>query len=86
MAAAWYALIPFAVYGGVVMRRRRITLIPVVATLVVVIVSVALIWGTPRFRLPVDVVAIVLAAVAIDALLTRTSAEPEPVTAEPVTA
>lgn len=84
MAGAWYLLIPFAIFGGVVMRRRRITLIPVVATIVVVVVSVALIWGTPRFRLPVDVVAIVLAAVAIDALVTRSTSESEPGTREPV--
>jgi hypothetical protein len=78
MAAAWYLVIPFAIYGGVVMHRRRITLVPVVATVAAVVVAVALTWGTPRFRVPVDVVAIVLAAVAVDALLARSR---EPVTA-----
>jgi hypothetical protein len=83
MAGAWYLMIPFAIYGGVVMRRRRITLLPMVATIVAVGVTVVLTWGTPRFRVPVDVVAIVLAAVAIDALVTRSAAESEPVTPEP---
>jgi len=66
MAAAWYALVPVAVAGIVAFRRRGIALLPVVATTATVVVAVALTWGTPRFRVPIDIVAIVLAAAAAD--------------------
>ena len=66
MAAAWYALLPVAIAGVVAFRRRRIPLLPVVATVVTVVVAVALTWGTPRFRVPIDIVVIVLAAAAVD--------------------
>ena len=67
VAGAWYLLVPIAVAGAVRLRRRGVTLLPVIATVVVVVIAVALTWGTSRFRVPVDVVAIVLAAVALDA-------------------
>ena len=69
MLGAWYGLIPVAIAGAVVLRRRRTTLLPLVATVAAVITSVALTWGALRFRVPVDVAFIVLAAVALDAAL-----------------
>ena len=78
VAGAWYLLVPFAIAGGVLLRRRGVSLLPVVATVIVVAVAVALTWGTPRFRVPVDVVVVVLAAVAIDALLPNSRSKQEP--------
>jgi 4-amino-4-deoxy-L-arabinose transferase-like glycosyltransferase len=69
MLGAWYGLIPVAIAGTVVLRRRRVTLLPLVATVAAVMTSVALTWGSLRFRVPVDVTFIVLAAIALDAAI-----------------
>jgi 4-amino-4-deoxy-L-arabinose transferase-like glycosyltransferase len=86
MAAAWYALIPVAIAGVVALRRRRIAMLPLVATIVTVVVAVALTWGTPRFRVPIDVAVIVLAAAAVDTWWPRRAPDPgiEPATPERV--
>jgi 4-amino-4-deoxy-L-arabinose transferase-like glycosyltransferase len=64
---AWYALVPLAIAGAVVLRRRRTTVLPLVATIAAVTTAVILTWGSVRFRVPVDVAFVVLTAVAIDA-------------------
>jgi hypothetical protein len=69
MVGAWYALIPLAIAGAVVLRRRRTTLLPFVAMVAAVTAAVVLTWGSLRFRIPVDVAFLVLAAVAVDAAL-----------------
>jgi 4-amino-4-deoxy-L-arabinose transferase-like glycosyltransferase len=69
MLGAWYALVPVAIAGAIVLRRRRTTVLPLVATIATVAIGVALTWGSLRFRIPVDVSLIVLAAVALDAVL-----------------
>jgi hypothetical protein len=69
MLGAWYALVPVAIAGAIVLRRRRTTVLPLVATIAAVAIGVALTWGSLRFRIPVDVSLIVLAAVALDAVL-----------------
>jgi 4-amino-4-deoxy-L-arabinose transferase-like glycosyltransferase len=66
MLASWYALIPLAIAGAAILRRRRTTLIPLTATVVAVAMTAALTWGTRRFRVPVDIAFVVLVAVAID--------------------
>jgi hypothetical protein len=76
-AASWavligyYLLLPFAVLGLVVMRRRRIPIFPMIAIAVAVTITVAFSFGITRYRSPVDVVLPVLAAVTIDALWRR---------------
>jgi 4-amino-4-deoxy-L-arabinose transferase-like glycosyltransferase len=73
----FWALTPFAVYGALVLRRRRVTLAPFVAALATVVVVSALFYGIPRFRLPLDVAVTVLTAVAASELLSRrTGARP----------
>jgi 4-amino-4-deoxy-L-arabinose transferase-like glycosyltransferase len=69
--AAWYALVPISIVGAFVLRRRRIRIWPLLMMLVAVLPTVALTWGSPRFRLPIDVALVVLAAAAIDAFLLR---------------
>jgi 4-amino-4-deoxy-L-arabinose transferase-like glycosyltransferase len=69
MVGAWYALIPLAIAGAVVLRRRRTTLLPLVAMVAGVTAAVVLTWGSVRFRVPVDLAFLVLAAVAVDAAL-----------------
>ena len=76
-AASWavligyYLMMPFAIGGLVVMRRRRVPIFPMLAIALSVTVTVALSFGITRYRAPVDVVLPVLAAVAIDALWRR---------------
>jgi hypothetical protein len=97
-AASWavlvgyYLMLPFAIGGLVVMRRRRVPIFPMIAIAVSVTITVALSFGITRYRAPVDAVLPVLAAVALDALWRRRGRAPaetraadgEP--AEPVTA
>ena len=67
----YWLLIPAAVFGVVVLRRRRVTLLPLLALVVTVSVGVALVYGFTRFRASAEVAIVLLAAVAIDAVLRR---------------
>jgi 4-amino-4-deoxy-L-arabinose transferase-like glycosyltransferase len=66
-AASWiglfsyYALWPFAIYGLVVMRRRKIPIIPLVAIAIIATFAAAITFGVTRYRAPAEV-ALVLAA------------------------
>jgi len=63
---AFWILVPGAVVGGVVLRRRRVAITPLVAQFVIVTVTAAAIYGITRFRVPAEVSLVVLAAVAVD--------------------
>lgn len=67
----WWLLLVPAVAGGVVLWRRKVPVWPLASTVVIVLVTVAAFYGIVRFRLPADVAAVVLAAVALDALWRR---------------
>jgi 4-amino-4-deoxy-L-arabinose transferase-like glycosyltransferase len=71
--ALWVSWAAFAlgIAGAVGLRRRRITLIPMGAIVVMIAATAALTFGITRYRVPVDVVAIVLAGVAIESFLAR---------------
>ena len=66
---AFWVLVPFAVAGAVVLRRRRIPITPLVAQFVIVTITAALVYGLVRFRVPAEVSIVVLAAVAADRFL-----------------
>ena len=72
--ASWAVLIgywlvmPFAIFGLVVLRRRRIPIFPYLAIAASVTITVALSFGITRYRAPVDAVLPVLAAVALDSI------------------
>ncbi|MFN8040993.1 MAG: glycosyltransferase family 39 protein [Acidimicrobiales bacterium] len=74
---AWAALLafavvlPFAAAGAVVLFHRRLPLSPLVGAAVVVVVLVAASFGLPRYRVYLDVIAVVVAAVGVDALIRR---------------
>jgi 4-amino-4-deoxy-L-arabinose transferase-like glycosyltransferase len=73
-AACFWLLLPVAAYGAFQLRRRGQPLILLAAPFVLVI-GVSLIgYGVPRFRLPADLVVLVLAAVAYDVALSRRAA------------
>jgi 4-amino-4-deoxy-L-arabinose transferase-like glycosyltransferase len=73
----WYLLVPVAVAGAVVLRRRRVPIWPLASTAIVVLITVVAFYGIVRFRLPLDVAVVVLAAVAIDALVRRLRGAPD---------
>ncbi len=62
----FWLLVPVAVAGGVVLHRRRVRLLPLVAMPVLVFIVVTLFYGLPRFRLPAEIAFVVLAAAALD--------------------
>ena len=67
---AYWLVVPFAVIGSVLLYRRRVTLIPLFAQVLMVTFVAASAYGAVRFRIPAEVALIALAAVALDAGLT----------------
>ena len=65
----WWAVAALAIYGAVVLRRRGQTILPFVSLAVLITVTAVYGYGTDRFRVPMDVAALILAGAAIDALL-----------------
>jgi 4-amino-4-deoxy-L-arabinose transferase-like glycosyltransferase len=68
---SFWALMPLAVYGSVLMRRSRRFQWPLVAPLVIVIITTTVAFGDPRYHTPADLGLVVLAAVALDHLMRR---------------
>ena len=68
-AAIYYVLIPFAVYGVLLLRRRRFPLLILLAPFITVTVTTLLAYGQIRFRHSAELSLVVLAAVALDRLL-----------------
>jgi 4-amino-4-deoxy-L-arabinose transferase-like glycosyltransferase len=67
----YWALIPAAIFGVVVLRRRRVPVFPLLALAASVTIGTALTYGFTRFRAAAEVAIVLLAAVAIDAVLRR---------------
>jgi asparagine N-glycosylation enzyme membrane subunit Stt3 len=65
----YWTAIPVALVGLVLLRRRRRPIGPVVAQIAMVAITAVLAYGTVRFRMPADVVLVVLVGVTLDALL-----------------
>jgi hypothetical protein len=64
-------LLPAAAVGVVILRRRRVALLPLLAFAVVVTIGTALTYGFTRFRASAEVSIVLLAAVAIDVWVRR---------------
>ena len=69
--AAFLVLVPFAIAGAVLLRRRRVALWILLAPALMVSVTALLTYGNQRFRAPAELTVVVLAAVAADALWRR---------------
>jgi 4-amino-4-deoxy-L-arabinose transferase-like glycosyltransferase len=67
----YYALAILAIPGGLVLRRRGVSLVPMVAVAAEVVVATLLTYGQTRFRAPLEPVLVILAAVAADELISR---------------
>jgi len=74
----YYGLFGGAIVGGVVLRRRGFPLAPFVGLLAEVVVSSMLAFGATRYRAPLEVGLVVLAAVAVDTAMTRRTAARRP--------
>jgi hypothetical protein len=68
-AGVYFVLIPFAVYGALLLRRRRFPLLILLAPFITVTVTALLAYGQIRFRHSAELSLVVLAAVALDRLL-----------------
>jgi hypothetical protein len=62
-------LAPLAVAGALILRRRGELLGFLLAPLALVVVVSVLGYGTPRFRVPLEIPLVVLAAVAVEAVV-----------------
>jgi 4-amino-4-deoxy-L-arabinose transferase-like glycosyltransferase len=69
---AFYVLAAAAIFGAVILRRRRVPILPLVALVGMVGVATVITFGQTRYRAPAEVAIVVLATVAFDAALTRT--------------
>jgi len=71
-----YGLLALSVFGGRALRRRRrsalVITVPLLLTLVVSLTA----YGTTRFRIAADLTLVILAAVAIDVIVTSSSRHP----------
>ena len=76
-AAIYFVLIPLAVYGLVLLRRRRVPILIVVAPFITVTVTALLAYGQIRFRHSAELSLVVLAAEAVDRLLPGRGAKGE---------
>jgi 4-amino-4-deoxy-L-arabinose transferase-like glycosyltransferase len=66
---ALWAMMPIGLVGLAILRRRRLPLLPFVAQFIAVVAIALLAYGAVRFRMPADVVLVVLVAVVIDAVI-----------------
>jgi hypothetical protein len=64
---SYYALLPFAVVGLAVMRRRKVPILPLVAIAVTATFAAAITFGVTRYRAPAEVALVLAAAVGIEA-------------------
>ena len=65
----FYALVPFAVAGGIFLRRRRLLLFPLVSLVITATVAAALFYANGRYRTEGDLGVAILGAVGIEALI-----------------
>jgi 4-amino-4-deoxy-L-arabinose transferase-like glycosyltransferase len=68
---SYYVLAGLSIAGVVVLRRRRVPVLPLLAFPVMVLVAVALAYAETRYRSSAEVVLVLLAAVAVDAAVSR---------------
>jgi 4-amino-4-deoxy-L-arabinose transferase-like glycosyltransferase len=81
-ATAWFSLagyvilMPLAIWGLFLLRRRGVAILPLLALAGIVSLSAATTSGVQRYRTPADVAIVLSAAVAIEVALGRLVAKP----------
>lgn len=68
---SWWALAPVGLVGGLVLRRRRVLVYPLVALGLVVLATTVVADGAVPFRTPLELALLVGAGVALDHLVRR---------------
>jgi 4-amino-4-deoxy-L-arabinose transferase-like glycosyltransferase len=68
---AYYALWPFAIYGLVVMRRRRVPIFPLIAIALIATFGAAITFGVTRYRAPAEVALVLAASIGAGTLWTN---------------
>jgi len=71
----FYPIVGLAIYGAVLVRRRRIPLSPLLGPIITVTVSAALSFGHARYRAPAEPALCILAAIALARLTGSASGE-----------
>ncbi len=66
--AMYWVLLPLAVYGVVIARRRKVMVYPLLVVPLAVVLATAFTIGAIRYRAPAEVTLVLLAAVGIDQL------------------
>jgi 4-amino-4-deoxy-L-arabinose transferase-like glycosyltransferase len=75
----YYAMLPFAIGALFLLRRRRITILPLLAIAAIATFAAALTFGVTRYRAPAEVALVVAAAVGIVAAWHRVANRRTPV-------
>jgi 4-amino-4-deoxy-L-arabinose transferase-like glycosyltransferase len=70
--SVFWPLVGLAGAGIVILRRRKIALLPLLTPILIVTLIAAAFYGLVRFRAPAEVSIVVLAAVGLDTLVRRT--------------
>jgi hypothetical protein len=58
-------MVPVAIAGGVLLWRRKVTLIPLVAPFLLVTFTAASTFGITRYRVPSEVALVILAGLGV---------------------
>ncbi|HEX5095238.1 MAG TPA: glycosyltransferase family 39 protein [Acidimicrobiia bacterium] len=75
---AYWALLPFAVAGVLLLHRRRVALLPLLVFPAITAIAVAVQFGYTRYRAPAEVSILILSAVTLDAIVRRVRRPPPP--------
>jgi hypothetical protein len=67
----FFVLVPFAVWGALVLRRRGVATWILLIPFIIVAVTALTTYGNLRFREPAELSTVVLAAIGLDELLRR---------------
>jgi hypothetical protein len=74
----YYGLFALSIGGVIVLRRRRVPVLPLLAVVLDVVVSVLVTFGQTRYRSPAEVSLVLLAAVQLDWFWSRLRPPPAP--------
>jgi 4-amino-4-deoxy-L-arabinose transferase-like glycosyltransferase len=73
---SYWVLLLLAIAGVILARRSRAFILPLLGPVIIVVVSVAISYGEPRYHTPSDLSILVFAAVALERLVWRRREEP----------
>ncbi len=69
--AVWWLSVGFGIHGLILLRRRHVSTVPILAPVVAVAIAVVISYGNTRLRIPADVAMLIAASVSVGALVDR---------------